>query len=77
MVYLPWKLPLKDVVFEDSKMLTNFRSVMKNALFYYTCSPVTYACAADVNAGPLTKCHSEVINSPESYSEARKFNSST
>jgi hypothetical protein len=33
MVYLPWKLPLKDVVFENSKMLTNFRSVMKTLCF--------------------------------------------
>ena len=55
-------------------MLKNFRSVMKNPLFYYTCSSVTCACAAD---GPLTKCHSAVINSPESYSGGRKFNSST
>jgi len=50
---------------------------MKNTMFYYTCSPVTYAYAADVNVGPLTKCHSAVINSHESYSEGRKFNSST
>jgi hypothetical protein len=50
---------------------------MKNPLFYYTYSPVTYSCAADMNVGPLSKCHSAVINSPESYSGGRKFNSST
>jgi len=50
---------------------------MKNPLFCYTCSPVTYACAVEVNVGPITKCHSAVINSPESYSGGRRFNSST
>jgi hypothetical protein len=49
---------------------------MKNPLFYYTCSSVTYAYAADVSVGPLTKCHIVVINSPASYSGGRKFNSS-
>ena len=58
-------------------MLKNFRSVMKNPLFYYTCSPVTYAYAVGVNVGPTTKCHSAVINSPESYSGGREFNSFT
>jgi hypothetical protein len=50
---------------------------MKNPLFYYRCSPVTYAYAADMNVGPLIKCRSAVINSPESHSGGRKFNLST
>jgi len=54
-------------------MLKNFMSFMKTPLFYYTHSPVTYTYAADVNVGPLTKCHSAVINSPESYSGRRNF----
>jgi len=50
---------------------------MKNPLFYYTCSPVTKAYAVEMNVGPMKKCHNAVINSPESYSGGRKFNSST